>query len=63
VPPIPASFKITRTARLIARAVAFEGEIGANVEQIGTGRATQDMAEHSFASTEALVLRELDPSR
>jgi 4'-phosphopantetheinyl transferase len=57
------SFNITHTDALIALAIAYEGEIGVDVEQLGTGRATQNMAEHFFAPAEAAALRELDPSR
>jgi 4'-phosphopantetheinyl transferase len=55
------SFNIAHTTGLIVLAVAYEGEIGVDVEQLCTGRATQDMAERFFAPAEAAVLRKSHP--
>jgi 4'-phosphopantetheinyl transferase len=57
------SFNISHTDGMIMLAIASDGEIGVDIERLGTSRATQDLAEHCFAPGEAAALRMVDPSQ
>jgi 4'-phosphopantetheinyl transferase len=57
------SFNISHTDGLIVLAVAQTGEIGVDVERLGTGRASSQIAEFSFATEEVAALRASAPSQ
>jgi len=57
------SFNLSHTDGMIMLAIAGDGEIGVDIEQLGTRRATQELAEHCFAPREAAALRMVDTSR
>lgn len=57
------SFNISHTDGLIVLAVAQMGEIGVDVERLGTGRASSQVAEFSFTAEEAAALRACAPAQ
>lgn len=57
------SFNVSHTDGMIALAVAENGQIGIDIERLGTRRSTQNLAQHCFTRREVIALQAIDPSR
>jgi 4'-phosphopantetheinyl transferase len=57
------SFNLSHTAGMIVLAMHGEGEVGVDIENLHTKRATQNLADYCFAPLEVAALRMAQPAR